>query len=195
MIKWLLDILLDTRDVFWRRLSGFRAVPNSIFRVHLLRYNGSTIKLSDGTKVKWGEVFIGIHLDNRRLMRILKEYQPLERRERFQEEAKKNLRVLITYIDEHTPYEEAVAIRARTILAYNFKDWPVDIIPLKRNSWFTRLYRWGLKVNLVRWHPLRIKRIFSKNHDQLQIQDVWMSIASLRTFAENYEKGANTKKE
>lgn len=195
MIKWVLDIILDTRDVFWRRLSGFHQVPDSIFRVHLLRYSGTTIKLSDGTQVKWGDPFIGIHLDNRRLMRMLKEYQPLERRERFLHEVHHDLQKLVSYIDSTRPYEEAVAVRARTILAYNFTGWPADIIPLTRNSWFTRLYRWGLKVNLARWHPLRFKRLFSKNRKQLQIQDVWMSIKSLRTFASEYDKGAKTAEE
>lgn len=188
MVKWVLDIILDTRDVFWRRLSGFRQVPDSIFRVHLLRYSGNTIKLRDHTQVKWGDPFIGVHLDNRRLMRILKVYQPLERRERFLEEVRRNLNTLIAYVDTTPPYEEAVAVRARTILAYNFTEWPVTIIPLKRDSWFTRLYRWGLKVNLARWHPLRFKRLFSKNRRQLQIQDAWMSMKTLRAFAKTYGK-------
>lgn len=191
MIKWVLDIILDTRDVFWRRLSGFQDVPGTIFRAHLLRYSGTTIALSDGIRVKWGDVFIGLHLNNRKLMRLLKRYQPMERRKMFLREVHRSLKDLVHFIDEKEHYHEATAIRARTILAYNFSHWPVDIFPLKRDAWFTRLYRWGLKVNLARYHPLRYRRLFSKNRRNLQIQDVWMSTASLRTFAQQFDEAQN----
>lgn len=191
----MLDVVLDTRDVFWRRLSGFHDVPESIFRVHLLRYSGTTIRLSDGVNVNWGDPFVGVHLNNRKLMKLLRVYQPLERRERFLAEAHRELAQLVTYFEDHPPYDEAVAIRGRTILAYNFKTWPVDIFPLKRHSWFTRLYRWGLKVNLARWHPLRFKRLFSKNRKNLEIQDVWMSVKTLKEFAKAYVAPAESEKE
>ncbi|WP_029270326.1 YkoP family protein [Virgibacillus alimentarius] len=109
---------------------------NTVFRVRLTHYKGTTVVLRDGTAIETNDLLLKIHLHNVRILRDLQAINgDVKKAVYLYHTIKHALPMLSKYVMEHQSHHEIKGIIGITCLHRGASRLGFEIVPIK-NSWY-----------------------------------------------------------
>ncbi|MFA8438796.1 YkoP family protein [Pueribacillus sp. YX66] len=112
--------LIDTFYYYFTRLTALEkqyANKQNILRVRTTTYKGYEVELSDGTKIKYNDKLIKIHLHNVRIMKETRKFKSeLKKGKWIYRAVERSLPEVVLFINEHKKSDEIKGIIGITML-------------------------------------------------------------------------------
>lgn len=154
----------------------------NIFRVRLLTYRGSAIRLQDGTMLEAGDLLLKIHLHNVRLLReLLRLPHDVQKARHIYRSVERSLPGVAAYIRTHPRCEDIKGIIGMTMMYRGSQQLGFEIHPM--TSRLHMLWKW---MSLLPIYVLSVSQPFRK----LRKQSPKYLIMSLTSLLHLYGKPA-----
>jgi len=164
ILKKILLLFWGLIDRLIRRLAGIKDLGNgstSIWRLALRRYRGKEWKMPGGFLLRSGDYYIEIHLNNERLLNLIKENTSIERMAlTAMQEVRKGLPELASLMKNDEKFIQAKVLLGITLLHRGAERFGFTVYDLKPGI-FCTVAGWYEKMLLVLFHPGGYKNLKS----------------------------------